>query len=212
MIDTVFVGDCRKLLRQLSTASVDAVITDAMYGVKVRYDWGNDPGGGNPLLHWKYHQPIYEECLRVLKPKGALAWGQGFSYANRFGEWFGGYSVWPLLRARVGRLFGNIWIVQTRERQPIEAPTNRLIFNVDAQEYNQLKTLHPCPKPIEEMLPLVENLTKPGDVILDFACGLGSTLVAAKRLSRHYIGCDLSLAYCRVAMRRLANTRHHKTQ
>ncbi len=121
----VFHGDALDLLRVISTASVDAVITDAMYGTaKVRYEWGPDPARGRPVLPRRYHRPIHHECLRVLKPGGALAWGQGAKFYEHFPAWFGGHRVWPLTRFAKGGVLavGNIWVVQTREQQPIELP------------------------------------------------------------------------------------------
>ena len=86
-LDKVFNGDSLGLLRVMPTASVDAVIADAMYGTakNFAYDWGPEPARGDPALHWLYHSPIYEECLRVLKPGGVLAWGQGSRFLGHHG-------------------------------------------------------------------------------------------------------------------------------
>jgi site-specific DNA-methyltransferase (adenine-specific) len=62
---------------------------------------------------------------------------------------------------------------------------------------------HPCPKAVEEMEWLVEELCPIEGVVLDVFCGTGTTLVAAKRLDRHWIGCDISRNYCRLAKLRL---------
>ena len=72
-INKVFTGDSLDLLRVMPTASVDAVITDAMFGTAKNcvYEWGPDPAQGNPALHWLYHRPIYDECRRVLRPGGS---------------------------------------------------------------------------------------------------------------------------------------------
>ena len=53
-INKVFNADARKLLSALPTASVDAVISDPMYGTskKCQYDWGLDPAKGDPAKHW----------------------------------------------------------------------------------------------------------------------------------------------------------------
>lgn len=77
----VFCMDALRLLRALPSVSIDGVFADAMYGTgrNCRYEWGTDPARGDPVKHWQYHQPIYEECLRVLKPGGILAWGQGLT-------------------------------------------------------------------------------------------------------------------------------------
>jgi DNA modification methylase len=204
-INKVFNGDALDLLRVIPSASVDAVIPDAMYGTakNCRYEWGLDPARGDPVRHWQYHQPIYEECRRVLRPGGILAWGQGFKFIPHFDKWFGPHRVWSPICVAHGLNFNpNAWVVQTKERQPVEHPNN-MIVPVNRTLLRQLKMLHPCPKPLEEMLFMIEALTKPGQIILDCFSGLGSGLLAAARLSRLWIGCDRSRLYCQVAMKRL---------
>lgn len=204
----VFCANALDLLRTMPVESVDTVIADAMYGVakNCRYDWGPDPARGDPVKHWQYHEPIYRECLRVLKPAGVLAWGQGFKFIRRLADWFGPHRVWsPLCVAHGLNVIPNVWVVQTRERRPIEHP-NDMIVRVDRNIFVPLKKLHPCPKPVEELEFMIRSLTELGQIVLDCFCGLGSTLLAAKRLSRFWIGCHRSRAYCRVAMRRLRRT------
>src|SRR5262249_10294024 len=62
----VYHADALDLLRRLPTESIDAVMTDPMYGSsanskRAQYDWGKDPSGGDPEKHGAYHKPIYEE-------------------------------------------------------------------------------------------------------------------------------------------------------
>jgi DNA modification methylase len=205
----VFWGDARKLLRALPTASIDACIADPMYGTSKNcmYEWGVDPAKGDPTLHWEYHEPIYHECLRVLKPGGVLAWAQGAKFCDHFQDWFGGHRLWTLTRfRRQGKCAtGHVWVVQTRERSPIEFPQQDSLVSYD--KISPLRKLHPCTKPPEELAFMIQALTQPGQIILDCFSGLGSTLVAAERLNRHWIGCDLSRTYCQVALRRLAKIR-----
>jgi site-specific DNA-methyltransferase (adenine-specific) len=171
-----------------------------------RYEWGLDPARGDPGKHWQQnHQAIYEECRRVLRPGGILAWGQGFKFVQHFDTWFGAHRIWSPICVAHGLNFNpNAWVVQTRERQPVEHPNN-MIVPVDRNLFVPLKKLHPCPKPVEEMRFLIDALTKPGEIILDCFCGLGSTLVAAQQLGRRWIGCDKSRRYRQVAMKRLAD-------
>jgi DNA modification methylase len=208
----VFHGDALALLKVIPTASMDAVIADAMYGTakNCRYDWGPDPAKGNPVLHWQYHEPIYRECLRVLKRGGVLAWGQGAKFYDHFPAWFGGHRVWPLTRFSKGGVLavGNIWVVQNREQQPIEFPHKDSLVICSRATHAAHKEHHPCPKPVEEMAWLIETLTQPGQIILDCFCGLGSTLVAAEQLGRRWIGCDRSKRYCQIALKRLSNIKN----
>jgi DNA modification methylase len=205
-VNKVFYGDARILLRALPTASIDCCLADPMFGVATtfRYDWGLDPAEGDPDKHWQYHQPLYQDCLRVLRPGGILAWAQSFKFMPYFNGWFGPHRIWsPLWTAHGLNFIPNIWVVQTAEQQPVEHPNNMLLF-VDRNEFVPIKKLHPCPKPVEEVAFLIEALTNPGDIVLDCFCGTGTTLVAAQQLGRQWIGCDLSPDYCRIAMKRLA--------
>lgn len=43
-------------------------------------------------------------------------------------------------------------------------------------------------------------------VVLDPFCGSGSTLVACKKMSRNYIGIEISPEYCKIAEERIAKT------
>lgn len=217
-INKVLESDALDLLQKFPSGSVHNVISDAMFGTSkaCQYDWGVDPARGNPERHWEYHQPIYEECLRVLRPGGVLAWCQGWNFLSHFDDWFGGYRAWPLsLSFRCVNYCTAVWIVQTREKKKIEHP-NDVLVKVDVEAYRRLKNSldppHPCPKSVEECLFMVENLTQPGEIVLDPFCGLGSTLVAAQQLGRRWIGCDRSKRYCQVARERLAaKTNHHYT-
>ncbi|MDQ3888250.1 MAG: site-specific DNA-methyltransferase, partial [Thermoproteota archaeon] len=51
---------------------------------------------------------------------------------------------------------------------------------------------------------IISQFSRPDDLIADFFCGSGTTLTVAEKLSRHWIGCDLSLAAIAVTKKRLA--------
>ena len=62
---------------------------------------------------------------------------------------------------------------------------------------------HPTQKPVDLMGVLIEQSTLPGEVVLDCFAGSGSTLVAAEKLGRAWIGCELEPAYVKVAQARV---------
>ena len=51
--------------------------------------------------------------------------------------------------------------------------------------------------------PDINSDSQPEDIIFDPFMGSGTTLMAAKELGRHAIGCDLSKKYCNVTIERL---------
>ena len=63
---------------------------------------------------------------------------------------------------------------------------------------------HPTQKPIELMQALIELTTIEGQIVLDPFCGSGSTLVAAKYLSRNYIGFEKNPEYFETTENRLS--------
>jgi len=63
--------------------------------------------------------------------------------------------------------------------------------------------LHPTQKPVRLMQALIELTTKPEQIVLDPFAGSGSTLVAARNLDRHFIGCEIDEKYVAVCRRRL---------
>lgn len=72
------------------------------------------------------------------------------------------------------------------------------IINNDSPE-----KVHPTQKPTELMAWLIRSYTKPGDVVLDFAMGSGTTGVACNETRREFIGIELQEDYFQVAATRL---------
>jgi site-specific DNA-methyltransferase (adenine-specific) len=62
---------------------------------------------------------------------------------------------------------------------------------------------HPAPFPVELPERLIELYTFAGDLVLDPFMGSGSTLVAASRTGRRYVGYDLDAGYVELARTRL---------
>ncbi|GAC1630463.1 MAG: hypothetical protein NVS9B14_01130 [Candidatus Acidiferrum sp.] len=64
---------------------------------------------------------------------------------------------------------------------------------------------HPTQKPVALLERILLASTNEGDLILDPFAGGATTLVAALRLRRHALGCDLSLDYLQIAVRRICS-------
>ncbi len=62
---------------------------------------------------------------------------------------------------------------------------------------------YPTQKPVALLERILSTSSNPGDIVLDGFCGCGTTLEAAVRLKRRWIGIDFSPTACRVMARRL---------
>lgn len=62
---------------------------------------------------------------------------------------------------------------------------------------------HPTQKPEALLYRVMLATTNPGDIVLDPFFGTGTTGAVAKRLGRHWIGCEKEDSYCEVAEERI---------
>jgi DNA modification methylase len=97
-----------------------------------------------------------------------------------------------------GEIYGKTSIISgggSTERYPRSV----LKFKSD----KQLQSLHPTQKPVELCEYLIKTYTNQGEVVLDNTMGSGTTGVAAKNLSRSFIGIEKESKYFEIAQRRI---------
>ncbi|MDQ3873911.1 MAG: site-specific DNA-methyltransferase [Thermoproteota archaeon] len=87
----------------------------------------------------------------------------------------------------------------------IPPKTHKIIDNIwlDIEAYNY-STGYGTEKHIQLLERIISQFSKPNDLIADFFCGSGTTLVAAEKLGRKWIGCDSSPAAMAVMKNRLS--------
>ena len=68
------------------------------------------------------------------------------------------------------------------------------------------RTGYPTQKPEKLLERIVLASSNEDDLVADFFCGSGTTLVVAKRLNRHCIGCDISPEAVAITKRRLGRS------
>ncbi|PMN73128.1 DNA-methyltransferase [Enterovibrio norvegicus] len=86
------------------------------------------------------------------------------------------------------------------------APGKKFKSNV-LQYKRDLTGLHPTQKPVALLVDLIETYSRPGDTVLDFTMGSGSTGVAALKTARPFIGIERDPEYFGVARDRLATAK-----
>lgn len=74
-----------------------------------------------------------------------------------------------------GKVIGDVWNI-----------------NILGQNDKTERVGYATQKPLKLLKRIIELSSNEGDIVADFYCGSGTTLVAAKAMNRNYIGCDLS--------------------
>lgn len=64
--------------------------------------------------------------------------------------------------------------------------------------------IHPTQKPVDLMAYLIRTYTNPGETVLDFTMGSGSTGVAAIHEGRRFVGIEKDTGYFEIAQRRIS--------
>lgn len=91
------------------------------------------------------------------------------------------------------------------ERYPLSVIDMPIINNDDPDKH------HPTQKPVDLMAQLIQSFTQPGQLVLDFAAGSGTTALAAERTGRHSISIELNPDYVTMARARVEAARKDLT-
>ena len=205
----VITGDCLEVMAGMPDKCVDAVVTDPPYGINI--GGAGHIGGAGVTESVDYGKADWDrvglsaeqwaECCRVSVER--VGWGYNH-LSNIYGlcasmfvwdkkcqnGWCDKFSDHESAFSSIGKaaMFRYLWMGALRRR-----------------DEGDEKRHHPTQKPIALMvwcLGFVPN----ANIILDPFCGSGTTLVAAKKLGRRYIGIEISEKYCQIARDRLEKT------
>lgn len=189
IIDKVHCCDCLEFMRQMPDKCVDFCFADPPYGIN-KADWDAE-----------YPVGFEAELLRLSRNGAAITPGQEniATAILAFGDDYKGVLVARNLNGmtfnKIG--FGN-WI-------PVILG-GKIKRGQDFFEFiiRDKKPDHPSPKPKQFMQKIIKRFTKENWLIFDPFAGSGTTCLVAWDLRRHYIGCEISKDYCKIAEQRIA--------
>jgi adenine-specific DNA-methyltransferase len=199
-------ADCIKALPMLPDNTVDFILTDPPYITRYKSRDGRTvPNDDNDA----WLKPAFAEMYRVLAQDSFCVSFYGWPQADRFmsayraaGFRVVGHLMFPKRYASSTRFVQyrheSAHLLAKGNPKAPETP----IPDVIEWQYTGNK-LHPTQKPLAALTPLIEAFSAPGDTVLDPFTGSGSTLLAAKKLGRSYIGVELDVKYHAIARRRL---------
>ena len=187
-----------------------------------------EPGGRIAVnvanLGRKPYRSLSADVIRILQDdlklllRGEVIWRKGEGAAGNCAWGSFRNAANPVLRDTTERVViaskGRFDRAKARpERERLHLPYETTI---DADEFmaatldvwdippeSARRVSHPAPFPVELPERLIRLYTYEGDLVLDPFLGSGSTLVAARRLGRRYVGYDLDPTYIDIARLRV---------
>lgn len=219
-LNKVYNMDNLELLKQLPGNSIDLIYCDILYNTGRKFD-DYDDNLGTPEEAIEWYKPRLMEMKRVLKDTGSIYLQMDYRLVHYMkvymDELFGiknfrNEIVW---KYGLGGS-GNREFAKKHDNILFYSKSNGYIFNIQYENAtsNRLKgqtkkmtdvwdipTLNNMAKErigynTQKPKALLERIIKAssneGDIVADFFCGSGTSLVVAKELGRNYIGCDIN--------------------
>jgi len=205
---SVVCGDCLELMKALPDGCVDAVITDPPYGIGLDTDNSRFSGGTLANMAKRGNgvgsaggRPIINDD-KPFDPRPILRFGscQIIWGWNHFADKLppGACLVWLKRNDEAFQSFLSdaelAWMSKGHGVYCRRDLSNNAIAN---------ERLHPTQKP-ESLMRWCMGFIPDAETILDPFLGSGTTAVAAKKLGRHFLGFEISEAYCEIARKRIA--------
>lgn len=209
---TLHLGDCLEFIRSLPDGCVDAVVTDPPYGIGFKYATHDDTPDGYGAWLWE----CIEEAERLCKPGSPIFVWQATRNVRRFAEWFP--RDWRIFAACKNFVqmrpkcpmqysFDPVLVWWTTGEPWTEGTANRdwHIANTAPSARKGLADVkgHPCPRPLDQVVHIVNQWVRPCGTVLDCFAGSGTTGVACVQTGRSFIGCEIDEGYFEIAKRRI---------
>lgn len=221
-LDTIVCSNCLDVMKQMPDGCIDLVVTSPPYPMASMWTQAELPDfalvwnavtrvmkpissaivvvndaqvDGMSFFDWQTAQHCQQAGLR---PRTRFIW-------HKTG-WkpFGRYAIDPRHEYILWFSRGNPQLRSLTDK-PIKTST---VWAFKRYESNQPKregsSWHKAPFCLALAEYAVELLSDPGNLVFDPFLGSGTTAVAAKKLGRHYFGCDISQEYVDMANRRIA--------
>ena len=203
---TLINDDCLIAMRKMKDKSVDLVLTDPPYGIRIGKS--GSVGGGSVRgktqrftnIDWDNSIPqkeYFDEMGRV--SKNQIYWG-----GNYFLDYLGSTRCLLTWYKRDGlpvRTFADCELAWT------SFDRNSQVFNCRwdgfIRDSKELKVAHPTQKALKVMKWCVSDFSAMGMTILDPFMGSGTTGVACAELGRSFIGIEISKEYFDIAKKRI---------
>lgn len=228
---TIYNGDCLEELNKVDSNSIDLVLTDPPYGTTAA-NWDsvlpfdamweqlNRVAKRNAAIVLFASQPFtthlissnlrsFRYCWYWKKNRHSNPFLAKYQPLRIIEELVVFYRAVPTYNMELESTYrtksaqrSELYRGKSREHVQTETgyPKNVLEFDKEAG-------FHPTQKPVSLLERIIKTYTNPGDTVLDFTMGSGSTGVACRNVGRKFIGIEMSEQYCSVARQRIMSNK-----
>lgn len=206
-LNRIYNMDCLEGMKEIPNKSIDLILTDPPFFLPAqhyqsRQEWQKRYSDLSVLkIFWG---TLLEQYVRILKPTGHLVFFcNSDSYPVFYEPTYNRFHkckclVWDKGQVGLGHIFRNqheliIWARYADSLFNDDHHLHSDILKFPATPSNDRE--HPVEKPEPLLLELISPLTIEGGVVLDPFVGSGTTLTAAKKLNRQFVGFELDKGY-----------------
>ncbi|MBI5417032.1 site-specific DNA-methyltransferase [Candidatus Poribacteria bacterium] len=220
-LNNIYCGDCLDLMAKIKDTSIDLIATDPPYVINVSSN-GTRTEYGDYSFPRHFFKFFIKECKRILKVGHHLyMFCDWRTYPLIWEASLGTMTlknlvVWDIGRPRLGNYYRFSYEMICFFINDITA------FKFTGQKINRIKIIdrakrdiwhisdipmvnrsHPSQKPLAVIEEIILNSSKKDDLVLDSFAGSGTTLMAAKKHNRNFLGFEINPNYVEIAKNRL---------
>ena len=225
MINTIQLGDCYELIKDIPDKSIDCIYVDVPY----LYESGSHGESELSKRIYKYQKQdlqkagiyngfnydIYNEFLRISKKINIFIWCsrlQILDTLNYFVNKGFKYNILVWCKSNPTPATNNSWLPDieyclvfrdsnARLNDGYELKSKWYISPINQSDKDLFE--HPTIKPLDLVKRHILHSTQPNDIVLDCFAGSGTTCVACKETGRRYIGMEIDKQYWKIANKRI---------
>jgi modification methylase len=230
-MNKIIQGDALTELKKLPENSIDCVITSPPYNknsasrvcgksdswTKANIDYGDFKDNLPEKEYQEQQKQVLRELVRIIKPTGSIFYNHKYRIVNHRvispEEWLNEFIIRQVIIWDRGsscvlepiRFMPTIeqiyWITknQTTPYFTSQGFQFKDVWRISPETGND----HPAPFPLEIPERCIVSACPENGVVLDPYCGSGTTLLAAKKLHRNFIGIENNPTYIKIANERL---------
>ena len=222
----IWTGDCVEKMQQIKDNSIDLVVTSPPYD---NIEGSGYSKGNKDVLFLKLYSDFFDKVLneifRILKPSGQFYLNLKSGTINKslvtphWIEFMESFKKFKLKSYIIWKYAGSFDSTKIRFHLDYEiiyhlSKTDDIKINYDKTEKDPLtsvwyiphfikKRLHPVQMPIAVASKIIKRGSKKGDIVLDPFAGRATTIIAASRLQREFLGIEINPKYVEIIKNRL---------